>query len=211
VKPINDIDDPRLVKALSHPLRVRILSILEQRTATPKQLSEALGVNLENLAYHVRVLRDYGLISLERRTRVGGALEHHYRALARPRVTARAWDQLPEISQRALVGAALEQIGCLVSAAAVEGGFAHPESHVSRRPLVLDADGFAEASKILSAALDDLSQVERRARRRIGEGAEEVATTAVVLLFDTPQRSVPGARAASRADRAHRYADSAEV
>ncbi|MDQ3850371.1 MAG: winged helix-turn-helix domain-containing protein, partial [Actinomycetota bacterium] len=117
MKSISDIDDPRLVKALSHPLRVRIMGILEQRTASPKQLAEALGVNLENVAYHVRTLRDFGLIALERRDAVGGAVQHHYRALARPRVTAEAWRQLPEISQRAMIGAALEQIGTLVAAA----------------------------------------------------------------------------------------------
>jgi DNA-binding transcriptional ArsR family regulator len=187
MKPITDIDDPRLVKALSHPLRVRIMSVLEQRTASPKQLADALGVNLENVAYHVRVLRDFGLIALERRQPVGGAIEHHYRALARPRVTARAWEQLPEISQRAVVGAALEQLGALVSVAAAEGCFSRPESHVSRRPLQLDEQGFSDASRVLSAALDQLVEIEREAKDRIRSGADEVPTTAVAMLFDTPQ------------------------
>jgi DNA-binding transcriptional ArsR family regulator len=31
MKPYSDINDPRLIKALAHPLRVRILSILETR------------------------------------------------------------------------------------------------------------------------------------------------------------------------------------
>jgi DNA-binding transcriptional ArsR family regulator len=187
VKPITDVDDPRIVRALSHPLRVRIMGVLEQRTASPKELAEALGVKLENLAYHVRTLRDFGLIELERSEQVRGAIAHHYKALARPRVTARAWEQLPEISKRAMIGAALEQIGALVSGAALEGGFARPESHVSRRPLLLDETGFEEASRIVTEALDELSEVERRAKRRIERGATEIPTTAVALLFDTPQ------------------------
>lgn len=36
MKPIKTIDDPRYVKALSHPLRVRILGVLEERRATVK-------------------------------------------------------------------------------------------------------------------------------------------------------------------------------
>ena len=56
-KPISEIEDPRLVKALAHPLRIRILGILEQRSATPKELAELLDVQLENLSYHVRTLR----------------------------------------------------------------------------------------------------------------------------------------------------------
>ena len=31
MKPITNIDDPRYVKALSHPLRVRILAMLQER------------------------------------------------------------------------------------------------------------------------------------------------------------------------------------
>jgi DNA-binding transcriptional ArsR family regulator len=189
LKPISDVDDPRLVRALSHPLRIRIMGVLEQRTATPKELSQTLGVRLENIAYHVRALRDFGLIELERSEQVRGAIAHFYRARARPRITARAWEQLPDISKRAMIGAALEQIGAIVSAAAEQGQFGRPESHVSRRPLVLDEDGFKEASGVISKALDELSAIERRSERRIKKGAPEVPTTAVALLFDTPQLS----------------------
>ena len=87
-KPITEIDDPRLVKALAHPLRIRILGILEQRSATPKELAEILDVQLENLSYHVRTLRDFGFIKLERRRMVKGAVEHRYGMVARPRITA---------------------------------------------------------------------------------------------------------------------------
>jgi DNA-binding transcriptional ArsR family regulator len=186
LKPVRDIDDPRLAKALSHPLRVRIMGILEQRTATPKQLAQTIGGNLENVSYHVRTLRDLGLIKLERHGRVGGAVEHYYRAVERPRVTAKAWERMPEIAQRATIGAALEQLGAIVTAAAEQGRFFRPESHLSRRPLVLDAEGFGEASEILTRALDELVGVEKRARRRIRTGADEIPTTAVALMFDTP-------------------------
>jgi DNA-binding transcriptional ArsR family regulator len=203
LKPISDVDDPRLVRALSHPLRIRIMGVLEQRTATPKELSQTLGVRLENIAYHVRALRDFGLIELERSEQVRGAIAHFYRARARPRITARAWEQLPDISKRAMIGAALEQIGAIVSAAAAQGQFGRPESHVSRRPLVLDVDGFKEASDVISKALDELSAIERRSERRIKKGAPEVPTTAVALLFDTPQLSpAPAHDGERRSDRA---------
>src|ERR671929_86884 len=40
-EPITNIDDPRYVKAISHPLRVRILAMLQERTASPSELSKA--------------------------------------------------------------------------------------------------------------------------------------------------------------------------
>lgn len=56
---INDISDPRLVKALAHPIRVRALQLLEGRTLTPKQIAAELELPLENVSYHVRVVANY--------------------------------------------------------------------------------------------------------------------------------------------------------
>src|SRR3954471_8149406 len=141
-KPITDIDDPRLVKALAHPLRVRILALLERGPATPKQLAAALDAPLENLSYHVRTLRDFGFIVLEQRRMVRGAVEHQYRLGARPRITAQAWESLPEIVREALDAASLGQIWEIVSRAAVQGKMDRPESHVARQYARLDEQGF---------------------------------------------------------------------
>ena len=46
MKPITDIDDPRYVKALAHPLRIRILAMLADRSASPVQLSARLDPRL---------------------------------------------------------------------------------------------------------------------------------------------------------------------
>src|SRR5436853_259023 len=44
MRAISDIGDPRLVKALAHPLRVQILTTLEDRVASPSDLA-AEGVS----------------------------------------------------------------------------------------------------------------------------------------------------------------------
>src|SRR5947199_7951973 len=84
MKKITSLDDPRYVKALSHPLRVRVLAILEERTASPVQLAELLGASLGVVSYHVRTLEKFGLIKLVRTTPVRGAVELHYCAKERP-------------------------------------------------------------------------------------------------------------------------------
>ena len=48
MKPHSDISDPRIIKALTHPLRVSILGTLEERTASPSELAEELGAPLGN-------------------------------------------------------------------------------------------------------------------------------------------------------------------
>jgi len=186
-RPIIDIDDPRLVKALAHPIRVRILGILEAHSATPRELAAEIGVPLENVSYHVRTLKNFGFIELERTRQVRGAIEHHYRAAARPRVTAKAWEQMPDIVKHAMTSASLGQVSDLVKRAAEQGGFSRPESQLSRMPYVLDEQAFAAASDVLADALERIGLLAEDAGRRIAAGeTDALPAVAVVMLFDEP-------------------------
>jgi DNA-binding transcriptional ArsR family regulator len=192
LKPLTDIDDPRLVKALAHPLRVRILGILEGGMASPSELSQALGVPLGNVSYHVRQLAELGLIELVRTTPRRGAVEHHYRAVARPRITDEAWAQAPEIVRQALIGSTLAQISDQVNAAAMEGGFSSDDAHLSRMPLLLDRRGWDELSAEMYGLLDRIDRIreESAARLRKGDHQEEKAVTVVMMLFEPAELSL---------------------
>ena len=93
-----DIDDPRVVKALGHPIRMKILAILDRGTATPKDLAAELELPIENVSYHVRALKDLGFIKLERTRQVRGAIAHHYRLAMRPQIGNRLSDQLAHVA-----------------------------------------------------------------------------------------------------------------
>ena len=186
-KPITEIDDPRLVKALAHPLRIRILGILEQRSATPKELAELLDVQLENLSYHVRTLRDFGFIKLERRRMVKGAVEHRYGMVARPRITAEVWEQLPAMVREALDAASLEQIWDVVTRAATQDKMSRPQSHMARRVARLDEQGLAEMSKVVGDAVDKLVEIEKQSAQRLRKHkGPEIPTVLIAMLFDAP-------------------------
>jgi DNA-binding transcriptional ArsR family regulator len=186
-KAVSDIDDPRLVKALAHPVRIKILGILEHRTATPKEVARELGLPVENVAYHFRTLKQFGFIRLERKRQVRGAVEHHYRSVAKPLITARAWEQLPDIVKRAMTDANLGNVNEVVARAAEQGKFARPDSQLQRMPHVLDEKAFAEASKVMSEALERIRKLEGDAQKRIGQGkADPLPAVAVVMLFERP-------------------------
>lgn len=72
--------DPRLVKALSHPLRERILLHMAEHPegASSVQLSRAWGRDIGTIAYHVKRLEALGLLRLTRRVARRGAIEHRY-------------------------------------------------------------------------------------------------------------------------------------
>ena len=193
---ISDINDPRLVKALAHPIRVRVLALLEGRTMTPKQLALELDMPLENVSYHVRTLAKFGLIELHRRRITRGVVEHHYRTAERPRINAETWAQLPPIVQEALNGAVLQQVLELASRSLAAGGFSRPESHLSRRPAVLDEEGFNAASAVITEALDRISAIEQESAQRL-EGDEHAALRAVAIgmLFEATDALPPAADA----------------
>jgi DNA-binding transcriptional ArsR family regulator len=193
---ITSIDDPRFVKAMSHPLRVRILAMLDERRASPNQLAGWLGASLGTVAYHVRTLLQLGLIELVDETRVRGAVEHHYRAVARPTVTAEAWEQAPPIAKQAAVGSSLEVIAEYARLSAAAGGFDRPDAQLRRALLRLDARGFAQLSKACDKLLERVEKIEADAAKRIGSDphAEGVIETGLgVLLFEAVRLSSGGA------------------
>jgi DNA-binding transcriptional ArsR family regulator len=192
MRPYSDINDPRLIKALAHPLRVRILSVLETRElASPNELSEELEVSLGVVSYHVRRLHALGFLELVRRTPRRGAIEHHYRAKARPRVSDDVWAETPGIVKRAMIGATLQQITGYTNAAAAGGGFDRAEAHLSRTVLMLDDEGWEQLAAEMVRWVDVVERIEAESQTRIertpGGEAESTAkrSAAVMMLFES--------------------------
>jgi DNA-binding transcriptional ArsR family regulator len=191
-KRVQTIDDPRYVKAMSHPLRVRILAMLDERKASPNQLAGWLGASLGTVAYHVRTLEQLGLIELVDETRVRGAVEHHYRARERPNITAEGWAQAPPIAKQAAVGSSLDVITEYARASAAAGGFDREDAQLRRALVRLDARGFAQLSKACDKLLEQAEKVEAAAAERVAKNphAEDIVEAGLgVMLFDAVRLS----------------------
>jgi DNA-binding transcriptional ArsR family regulator len=83
VRDILEIHRPDQLKALGHPLRLRVLETLgghEGDELTNRELANQLGVDPGHLHFHVRMLLSAGLIELVERS---GGREKPYRAVAR--------------------------------------------------------------------------------------------------------------------------------
>ena len=78
------LDKPEQLKALGHPLRVRVLEMLGQEgdwQLTNRELAQRLGVDPGHLHFHVRMLLKAGLIELAEAN--GRGREKPYRAVAK--------------------------------------------------------------------------------------------------------------------------------
>lgn len=177
-----DITDARLIKAYAHPLRLQILSLLDNRVASPKQIATELDTPLPNTAYHVRQLASLGLVELVRRTARGGAIEHHYTAKVRPTVPDEVWETLPEIVKRAYSGGLLQQAIMQMVAAAEEDGFLAKDSHFTRTPGRLDAKGWKAVSRELLKTLDRIERLVEESETRLAANPDEEGTTANVVM-----------------------------
>jgi DNA-binding transcriptional ArsR family regulator len=195
MKRIKTIDDPRYVKAMSHPFRVRILAMLDERKASPNELSGWLGAGLGAVAYHVRTLEQLGLIELVDETRVRGAVEHHYRARERPNVTADGWAQAPPIAKQAAVGSSLDVMTEYSRASAAAGGFDRADAQLGRMLVRLDARGFAQLSKACDKLLERAEQIEEASAARIAKDphADDLVEAGLgLLLFEAVRLSGDG-------------------
>jgi DNA-binding transcriptional ArsR family regulator len=183
-----DAVDARVVKALSHPTRVRILELLQQRElASPVELSAVLGTPLGTVSYHVRRLEQLGFIELATRTQRRGAVEHHYRvraALDQPRRPRRRQDAPAEGSaESTAISSTLDDAQRALS----HGGFDAVEARADSRMLLLDERGSREARALMARWSRTLDRVERSSARRLERANGSVAgvrdASALVLLF----------------------------
>ena len=181
--------DPRVAKALSHPLRAHVLTILNERVASPNQMSEELGEPLGNVSYHVKALLELQCIELVSTTPRRGAVEHFYRAIERPYFSDRDWSRLPRSLRRAISDVGLQLIWDDVADAIEAGSFeARTDRHLSRYPLVLDEQGWTELGKILADLFDETVRIESESASRLAESGEEGFNAKLaVLAFESPE------------------------
>ena len=76
-------DTPAQVRALSHPLRHRLLRALPTEGATISQLSRLAKTNKGNVSHHLRVLLDAGLVTRGPTRTVRGGTEQYWLPVAR--------------------------------------------------------------------------------------------------------------------------------
>ena len=187
MKPITAIDDPRYVKAMSHPVRVRIMAMLSERKASPNELSQWLGTTLGATAYHVRTLHKLGLIELVDETRVRGAVEHHYKAKPRPKAGGEDWSKASPVAKQAAVGSQLRMLMDQVEASAAAGAFDRGDAVLERRTARLDEKGFAQLGAEVGRLLERFDKIAADAGKRLdragGEGAVEAGL--VALAFES--------------------------
>jgi len=177
-----------VAKAFAHPLRVQILIILNEKVASPNMLAQQLGQSLNLVAYHVRVLEKYDCIELVDTKQRRGATEHFYRATRRQFLSDDEWSRLPSSLRPGMAGAVLKTVFQDLETA-LKGGTLDDvdDIHLSRTPLVLDAQGWDDVSTTLKESLNRLLEIQSESSARIAESDEQSILAKVHLMhFKSP-------------------------
>jgi DNA-binding transcriptional ArsR family regulator len=175
--------DEALLKAISHPLRHRLLGLLDERVASPNELARELGLPLGRVSYHIRLLADLGAIELVRTEPRRGALEHFYRAVTRGWFSDDDWARLPRAARRGIVGQSLQRIFSDVTAAVDAGGFDGASSQVTRTSMELDERGLQELSQLIATTTERAAQISAESADRRGD-AQGITTELALLHFE---------------------------
>jgi len=180
--------DPRLVRSVAHPLRIKILEALTNHVASPNALADKLESDLSGVAYHTRELDRLGALQLVDTGRVRGAIEHFYKATPRAFVGDPGWRKVPP-SLLSGVSAATLQTFLDKAIAALEAGTLDGRSDTVFRwmPLCLDEKGWNEIVAIMEEATKLMLAAHLRSQDRLSENGGRSSVSAVVgqAAFET--------------------------
>jgi hypothetical protein len=157
---------------------------MSEREASPSELAAELNEPLGNVAYHVRMLERLECIELVRTTPRRGALEHHYRAIARPQLEDADWEQVPDVARRSISWGRLSEIWADITAALKSGTFdQRTDRHLGWTNLSLDETGWRELNEQLRLLYERALELQAESAARLQGADPEAAVISKLVLM----------------------------
>lgn len=184
--------------ALKHPLRVRILEVLNEGPRSPSQFVEeglipkdsysTYQQALSLASYHFRELQKEGCLEVIESIPRRGAIEHVYRGLARVFIDDAEFEQMDPPDRRQLSRISLQGMVARADRAIAEGTFdARADRHLTWLPMQLDERAWEEVIATLAATFAQLTVIREDARDRLAASGEAVIPATVAMLgFESP-------------------------
>jgi DNA-binding transcriptional ArsR family regulator len=180
--------DQDLVRALGHPMRVRILEALQGRTASPTELAREFRESLGVVSYHANALLDVGCIEQVRTRPKRGTVEHFYTARPRSFIGHQDWRRAPVSVRGGVTVEALRtfiaKVGAALDADTIDS---REDTTLNWMPIVVDERGWRETAEILDRALRELMSVAAASRERLGD-ADGIPVVTAMAAFEAPPR-----------------------
>ncbi len=181
--------DQNLVRALAHPMRVRILEALQGRTASPTELAREFQESLGVVSYHANALLDVTCIEQVTTRPKRGTIEHFYTARPRSFIGHQDWRRAPLSVRGGVTSEALRtfaaKIGAAIDADTIDS---REDTTLNWMPITVDEEGWRETAEILDRALRELMAVAAASRGRLGD-ADGIPVVTGLAAFEVPPGS----------------------
>ena len=187
---------PLASEALRHPLRVRILEVVNERDISPVQfmnqgLAPDIGVSgraLSSIAYHFRALAKCGCIEMVETFARRGATEHVYRGAVRAYFSDEEWKALSQ-RERCLVSRTVYQgLAARAESAFIAHTFdSRTDRHLTWIAMEVDERGWTELMATLANTYGEITQIRHDAQDRLAASSDNVVPVTVGMLgFESP-------------------------
>jgi hypothetical protein len=143
-----------------------------------------------HVGYHVRKLQQLDLIELVDEKPVRGAVEHFYRGIERPMVTEEEFKEQTVAEREVWTRTILQHHVADIARSMDEHTFdARVNRVISRIPMVVDEEGFAELSDLHMEAWERTLEIQAKSAERMTQSKEEgIPTVSTTMFFETPER-----------------------
>jgi DNA-binding transcriptional ArsR family regulator len=183
---VQETIDQDLVKALSHPMRVRILRSLQGRTASPTELAKEYGSSLGVVSYHANALLELEAIEQVKTQPKRGTIEHFHTATPRSFIGHQDWRRAPISVRGGVTDEAIRtfvaKVGDAIDADTIDS---RDDTTLNWMPMQVDDEGWREAAEILDQARRDLEQVSIESRARLVD-KDGIPMVAAMAAFEAP-------------------------
>ena len=154
---------------VAHPVRCLALSILGEREASPAQIARECGLEVSKVGYHVTALAEAGLVEEVRHRQVRGAVEHFYRAVARPQVTIEEYEDLAPEERQSFIRTIWSMATANATTALEDGSMVErADHHVTRVPVRVDEQGWKELTEAYMGLFERVYEIHAESAERLG-------------------------------------------
>jgi hypothetical protein len=197
-------EDATIAEAVRHPIRVRILEVVNERDMSPIDFLKAGYADfyfghrpeVSHVAYHFRELAAFGCLVPVALRRARGSVATTYRGVAREELIGDDWAMRSDEEKRHISRTVAQGLIARIDSAMTAQTFdSRDDRHLSWFTMQLDERGWEQATEILGKAFDDLGRVHQDAEARLRESGDTgMTTTAGMLIFESPQPTPPARR-----------------
>lgn len=178
--------------AVSHRIRVQVLTILSEGVFTPDQIARLIGEPTNKVSHHIKELLDAGSIELAKTEQVRNTVQHFYRAVQMPYYSDEEVAAMTPQERQVHVGLVLQQIIAEAMAAFWAGKMIDdPRVWLTSRWFNVDQQGREEIADEQERAWERCHEIEAESINRCAGTDEEPFSIIVAQMGFFRERTGP--------------------